>query len=72
MFNRKKFIYDVVLQSAKGGTVETVFECYWSPKWEGVLDAVKDSAAAQAWYESAPHDAAQRIGHAGISAQVRA
>lgn len=69
-FTRKRFKWNVTLQQQTGAIVETVFQSYWSPNFEGVADLVSLSAAAKAWFESCPHDASKRIGHAPIAAAL--
>jgi hypothetical protein len=70
MFKRDKFKYVATLQNgATGQTQEVPFQCYWSPKYEGVLEAVAQAAAAIAWYGSAK-DANARTPYAGLTARL--
>lgn len=70
IFDRKKFKYIAVVQNGQTGTTaEVEFECYWSPKWEGVLEAVAQAAAAKAWFAS-HKEAGSRTPHQGLTARL--
>lgn len=70
MFNRKKFKYIAVIQRGDNGKPSEVeFECYWSPAWEGIFDAVANAAASIAWHGS-HRDHQQRTPYAGITARL--
>ncbi len=67
---REKFKYIAVVQNGRSGhTQEVAFNCHWSPKYEGVLEAVAQAAAAIMWYGSAK-DAQQRTPFAGVTARL--
>lgn len=69
MFDREKFHWSVQLQAADGRIVENYkFSSYWSPKYEGIAEAVAEAAAVKAWYESSPKDVEQRTTFAGLTA----
>lgn len=60
---RKRFVYDVVLQSPNGNTLQYEFSTYWSPSF---CDSHEIAAAAAAQYRIE-----QRTEVQGISAQLR-
>lgn len=65
--DRKKFTWKVQLQNGRtGATEEVTFSSYWSPKWEGVKEAVQEAAAAIAWYKSGKKPD-QRTPYVGVS-----
>lgn len=68
--SRTKNTWNVTLQKATGEIVETTFSAYWDHEQDWVPNLVASSAAAKAWFESCPHDAQQRVGHAPISAAL--
>jgi hypothetical protein len=56
MFDRKKFTWEVKLQDEQGTVAKRQISNYWDPDWKGTSwdcpDAIKLSAAIEAWYAS--------------------
>jgi hypothetical protein len=50
--NRKMFRYVVNLLRSDGSTGEVEVRTRWSPKYEGINEAVGTTAAAKAWWDS--------------------
>lgn len=51
-YERKKFKWKVTLQSPDGQTIDEPVEAYWSPKYEGIKEAVALAARTKAWFRN--------------------
>lgn len=50
---RKKFTWEVKLQASNdGSTITEKVEAYWSPKYEGIKEAVAHAARMKAWFRN--------------------